>query len=625
MFVPTLLFWLFLLVFFFSIHVNIGAHLLSSKYKRIAIAAFAPFFFTTMSNSSEHTHNSQIQAEREFPDNDVHEFTGPDVEKGIDNSSNSGSADYLDGSVPEGGDEMSRYESHVESSRTLSRRMTGADELLERAATSDEPLPPMGGGRPYPPPLPSREQYTVLFDGPEDPLHPHNYTLATKLIYSGCAAYSALCLTIGSAMFSQTGPQLMEQFHIGTTVSVLTTSLYVCGFATGPILFGPLSELFGRKIVLIPSCLGYTCFSFAVATAKDIQTIMICRFFAGFIGGAPLVVSPAIMADLFLTKARGKAIAIFAMVLFGGPMMAPILSGFTVKNLELGWRWVGYFCGITGSGALVTNILLLAETHHPLILVKKAEELRRRTGNWGIVAPHEEVSLSMKEIVEKNISRPLFMLFTEPILFAVTCYNAFIYGMLYLFLTAIPLVFAGKYHFVQGVSELPYISMLIGILAGGFVMIFFERKYGRAMDNNGGKPVPEERLPPMMIGGFFFAAGLFWLGWSGNYPDKVHWMVPTVAASFVGFGLILIFLPCLNYIIDCYLFLAASALAANTFLRSMFGAAFPLFARQMFQNLGINWALTLLGCLTCLMIPVPFLFYAYGKRMRERSKFAFVL
>ena len=77
-------------------------------------------------------------------------------------------------------------------------------------------------------------------------------------------------------------------------------------------------------------------FSFAVATAKDIQTIMICRFFAGFIGAAPLVVAPAVMADMFNNRYRGTAIAIFSMLLFGGPMLAPILGAFTVKNSALG-------------------------------------------------------------------------------------------------------------------------------------------------------------------------------------------------------------------------------------------------------------------------------------------------
>ncbi len=67
---------------------------------------------------------------------------------------------------------------------------------------------------------------------------------------------------------------------------------------------------------------------------------------------------------------------------------------------------------------------------------------------------------------------------------------------------------------------------------------------------------------------------------------------------------------------------AASALAGNTFLRSLAGAGFPLFATQMFDNLGIEWASTLLGCLAALLIPIPIAFYRWGHLLRARSKFA---
>lgn len=524
--------------------------------------------------------------------------------------------------VPEGGDELSRYESNVEASRTLSRRLTGAESLLSKANDTNEPMPSMGAGRELPPPLGLREPYMVAYDGPDDPTHPHNWASIKKVFTCCCVGISALSVSIGSAMFAEASADIVAIYHVGPTVAALGVSLFVLGFAAGPVIWGPLSELYGRKMVLVPSSLGYVCFSFAVATAKDIQTIMICRFFAGFIGAAPLVVVPAAIADMYGAAKRGQAMAIFAMVLFGGPMLAPIFGGFTVKNDALGWRWTSYFSGLIGSLALISISFFFEETHHPLILVRKAEMLRRRTGNWGIQAPHEELTLSLKEICENNITRPMVMLFTEPILFLITLYNAFIYGLLYLFLTAVPLIFIGKYHFAQGVGELPYLSMFIGVVLGSLCCVFFDRRYARIMVANGGKPVPEERLPAMMIGSVAFAGGLFWLGWAGDYPDKVHWIVPTIGAAPIGFGLIVIFLPSLNYIIDCYLMLAASALSGNAFLRSGFGAAFPLFARQMFVNMEIKWASTLLGCFAIVLIPVPILFYKYGSRIRAKSKYA---
>lgn len=523
------------------------------------------------------------------------------------------------------GDELSRYESSANASRALSRLVTGSDKLIEEANNTDEPLPKMGGGRDYPPPISDKERYIVSFDGPDDPTNPQNWPLMKKVWTSLIVAVSALSISLGSAMFSEATAVVSQLFHVGLTVSTLATSLFVFGFASGPVIWGPLSELYGRRAVMVPSTFGYVCFSFAVATAKDLQTVMLCRFFAGFVGAAPIVVAPASMADMFTAGVRGQAMAVFASVLFGGPMLAPIFGGFTVKNLSLGWRWTSYFSAIVGCLALVLVVFFYEETHHPMVLRNKAEKLRRRTGNWAILAPAEEVSMNIKEIAEKTLIRPIFMLFTEPILFLITIYNSFIYGLLYLLLTAVPLIFQGRYGWSSGVGELPYLSMLIGVLIGGAICIFFEGRYNRVMIANGGKPVPEERLPPIMVGSFLFCGGLFWLGWSGDFGDKVHWIVPTIGAAFVGIGLMTIFLPSINYIIDCYLLFAASALAGNTFLRSIFGGVFPLFARQMFVNMHIKYAATVLGCIAAALIPVPFLFYIYGQKIRGFSKYAFVL
>ncbi|KAK6464676.1 major facilitator superfamily domain-containing protein [Scheffersomyces coipomensis] len=540
-----------------------------------------------------------------------------------DFEANAYSGAKLNDSSEDMGDELSRLESNAQISRTLSRRITGSESFYSDAQKSNEPMPKMGGGRDYPPPLiADRTAYQVQFDGPDDPTHPQNWSSAEKFIICCIACFSAFSIAVGSALFSQAQLDLMEIYHIGWTVASLTTSLFVFGFASGPIIWGPLSELYGRRLPLIISSIGYVCFCFGVATAKDIQTIMLCRFFAGFVGAAPLVVAPAILADIFNTKQRGPAISIFAMALFGGPMIAPILGGYTVRNTSLGWRWTGYFIAIIASASLVLTVFFLKETYHALILSEKAEKLRRRTGNWGIYAPHDEFKLSLKEICEKNLTRPIIMLFTEPILFLVTLYNAFIYGMLYLFLTAIPLIFEGTYLWKPGNAELPYLSMFLGTLVGGLVSIAFEVRFNKIMDKNRGIPVPEERLVSMMAGAVLFVVGIFWLGWSGGFGTKVHWIVPTLGAFPVGMGLILIFLPCLNYIIDCYLIYAASAIAGNTFLRSAFGAAFPLFAKQMFDNMKIKWAATLIGCLSAAMLPVPFLFYKYGARLRKMSKYS---
>jgi len=212
-------------------------------------------------------------------------------------------------------------------------------------------------------------------------------------------------------------------------------------------------------------------------------------------------------------------------------------------------------------------------------------------------------------------------LFTERIVLLLSIYMAFIYGLLYLFLTAYPLVFQGVHGMNLGVGGLPFFGMITGQLMAGTLIFIRQPAYQKKLAANGGVPIPEWRLPEVIAGGICFAAGIFWFGWTGYNPN-VHWIVPTLSGLLIGFGLLSIFLQALNYLVDAYLMFAASAIAANTFLRSLFGAIFPLFARQMFEGMGIQWAATLLGCIAAVLVPVPIWFYLRGAKIREQSAFA---
>jgi len=163
--------------------------------------------------------------------------------------------------------------------------------------------------------------------------------------------------------------------------------------------------------------------------------------------------------------------------------------------------------------------------------------------------------------------------------------------------------------------------MMIGIVLVAGYIIYESKNYNKKLTANGGIPVPEWRLPPAVAGGVLFAIGLLWFGWSG-YKKDIPWIVPALSGLFTGFGLLAIFIQSFNYIIDSYLMFAASAIAANTFLRSIAAAGFPLFARQMFNGMGIQWAGTLLGLFAFLLVPIPVLFYFYGKKLRQKSEFA---
>ncbi|KAF2813334.1 major facilitator superfamily [Mytilinidion resinicola] len=521
---------------------------------------------------------------------------------------------------PDDNTDLERHQTALSRIQTARSQHSATVGASLKSRQSRKPLPEFGGGKPFPPPLPAQEEYVVEFDGVDDPLHAQNWPLKKKLYTAVMLGYTTLTAAFGSSIFSAATRTVAGKFGVSTEVGVLGVSLYVLGFATGPILWAPFSELKGRRLPLVLASFGFAIFSVAVAVAKDLQTVLICRFWSGFFGACPLTCVAAVFSDMFNNRTRGIAITVFSMTVFTGPLLAPFIGGFITMS-HLGWRWTEYIVSIMGFLAFGLNLFFLEETYPPVILVEKAEELRRRTKNWGIHAKQEEIEVDLRELVEKNFSRPLRMLVTEPIVLLLSLYMAFIYGLLYLFLTAYPIVFQRIHGMNLGVGGLPFFGMITGQLLAGLFIVLRQPGYQKKLAANNDVPVPEWRLPEVIIGGAAFAIGLFWFGWTG-YKEDIHWIVPTLSGILTGFGLLSIFLQALNYLVDAYLMFAASAIAANTFLRSLCGCIFPLFATYMFDGMGVEWAATLLGCIAALLVPVPIWFYYRGAKIREKSQFA---
>lgn len=201
----------------------------------------------------------------------------------------------------------------------------------------------------------------------------------------------------------------------------------------------------------------------------------------------------------------------------------------------------------------------------------------------------------------------------------ITIYICLIYGILYLSFYAIPYSFIHERAWKPDKASLPFISIFVGTLVSVPIVVVYSKTYYQRRLTARGKICPEDRLPLMLLGGILLPIGLFWFGWSS--PRSVSWVAPVLACSFIGAGISFVFQSGIAYIIDLYLSSAASALAANTFVRSFVAAGFPLFAPAMYDRLGVAWATSLLGFLCTALIPAPIVFYYYGARVRAMSKY----
>ncbi|KIY03520.1 uncharacterized protein Z520_00211 [Fonsecaea multimorphosa CBS 102226] len=492
--------------------------------------------------------------------------------------------------------------------RTVSRRETILSSIRSRA--------PIGA---FTHPLEHQKttvEDLVDFDGADDLYRPVNWNMKKKVLTTALYGFTTMTATWASSSYSPGTQQVAEQFHIGTEVSTLGTTLFLIGFGIGPLLWAPLSEVYGRKNAVLPPMFVAACFSFGTGAAKDIQTIMITRFFTGFFSSAPVTNTGGVLSDLFPASQRGIAIASYAMAVVIGPVFGPIVGAALVVQPGLRWRWTEYITGIIQLFVLVLDVIFLDESYPPRLLVYKARRLRHQSGNWALHAKFEEWDVSVTELAHKFLVRP-FQLLMTPICALVALYASFCYGILYMQLGAIPIIFGEHRHWKLLPSELPFLAILLGAITGAVINVFNQLVYNRKA---GGKVAPELRLPPMMFGSFLFSSGLFVTGWTSD--PKFPWIAPVIGLYMTGLGFFTIFQAALNYLVDTFQKYAASAVAANTFLRSVFAAAFPLVVTPLYHNVGVPWGTSIFGFFAVALIPVPFVFFVFGKRIRAKSKWS---
>ncbi|EED13459.1 conserved hypothetical protein [Talaromyces stipitatus ATCC 10500] len=458
----------------------------------------------------------------------------------------------------------------------------------------------------------------VDFDGPDDPYRPLNWPMRKKLVTTILYSFTTMGATWASTIYNSGISEIQERFGISSEVALLGMTFYLFGNALGPLCFAPLSEAYGRKIsVLIPY---FMCaiFSFGTAVAKDTQTVLITRFFAGIFASAPLSNVGGVLADIWPPQQRGAALLTYGIAVISGPLVAPIVGGALVVNMEHdGWRWGEYITGILLLVILAADTFFIEESFPPVLLSRKASKLRKLTGNWALHSKHQESDLSFKYWTRTYLLVPLEML-VDPICFLINLYASFVYAIIYLTVPVFPIEFQGVRGWNAVIGSLPFLGVLIGAFFGGLVLMWSQGFYVERMAANNNKPVPEARLLPMMIGSFFFAGGLFIIGWTSD--RSIHWIAFCIGGVCIGLAYFTIFQSAISYLVDTYFMLAASALAANMLMRSVLAGAFPLFAHAMFTNLGIDWACSVLGFIAVAMIPIPFLFYTFGKRLRAWGK-----
>ncbi|KAI0079678.1 MFS general substrate transporter [Panus rudis PR-1116 ss-1] len=428
---------------------------------------------------------------------------------------------------------------------------------------------------------------------------------------------SALCVTCASSVAGFTEGAISQEFHVGKEVSILGISLFVQGLGFGPLLVGPLSELYGRNIVYRVSFGLFWVFSWPVAFGHHIAVFLIFRFLTGFCGAAFLSVAGGSVSDLFANDKVATPMAVFTISPFIGPVVGPLISGFINQNTY--WRWTYRVMIIWISVELVGLLLFVPETYTPVITKWKAQKLRKTTGNPEFYAPIEKQSKSLLRSIKMSCYTPFKLLLLDRMALLLDVWNALLLGILYLTFQAFPVIFMEVHGFSMQATGLTFLGLGVGMLVALATQPLWNRFARNEAHKYGGNPPPEVRLVMGQVGAVLVPLSLYWLAFT-TY-QQVHWIVPIIASVPFGAGVLFCFISTFTYLVIAYRPVAASAMAANTFVRTCFAAAFPLFAGQMYHTLGTVGATALLAGLTTLAAPLPFVFHRIGARLRAKSRF----
>ncbi|EMD59378.1 hypothetical protein GGP41_009245 [Bipolaris sorokiniana] len=461
----------------------------------------------------------------------------------------------------------------------------------------------------------------VTWDGPNDPSNPLNWSNRQKWITTILVSLFTFISPFSSTMVTPALPTIGKEFDIDEGFKrQLVMTIFLLGYAQGPFVLAPLSEIYGRVTVLQYANLIYLLFNTCCGFAQTGPQMLAFRFLSGLGGAAPQALCSGVLADTWSKEERGKGQAIYGILTWLAPCIAPICGAYISTGAS--WRWIFFATSIFTVFVQLTALFFLAETFAPAILAKKAKAIRHDMQDETVVVRTEfETGDRMSRILRKRLVLPFIMMFTHPATQAPSLYRAFLYGVMYLMLSTFPLVFEEAYDMSVGNASLNYLSLCLGFMVGLQISHpLMDGLYARMKSYyNLTDGLPEFRVPPMLIAGILCPIGLFIYGWTAHY--HVHWIVPNIGAAIVAVGLIIGFQCSQAYTTDAYeARYAASAASVGAFMRTMCGFSFPLFAPQMYESMGLGWGNSLLAFLTLgigLVGPVGLWFY--GPKLRKMS------
>ena len=418
----------------------------------------------------------------------------------------------------------------------------------------------------------------VEFDENGDEFNPREWSLRDKAIQVTQIFLLALICPMSSSIFAPAIDEIAETFGSDKQMVLLGQTMFMVGLGTAPLFLAPMSETFGRRPLFV-SCLAiFTVVQIPVALSQNVAMFVVFRTLSGLVGSVGVANGGGSIFDMFETHERAIVLGIYLTGPLLGPTLGPLIGGLIVGAAD--WRWIFWMLFIL-SGVVTTIIyFFLPETNSKIILQQRKQELEKKHPD----TDYEVEGVSDQSILKKvgqNSTRAIRILTTQPIVAIMSLYQAIIFSSLYSLYAQYETIWSNSpYNFSKTEVGLAYLGPATGFAIMAVISVtFIDKIYNALSRRNNNEEHPEFRLPLANVGALFLPISLFWFGWTVD--QGLDWPIPIAATAFFGASQVSVFNPIQTYYIEAYGTMAASALAAGAFLRSIVGGIVPLLVGQM--------------------------------------------
>ncbi|KOC16839.1 MFS multidrug transporter [Aspergillus flavus AF70] len=451
-----------------------------------------------------------------------------------------------------------------------------------------------------------------------------------KWTYLAAVAFVQVSMNFNTSVYPAAVKPLSEAFNISEQHARTGQMAYLVTYSIGCELWAPWSEEFGRWPILQLSMFLINIWQILAALAPNWGSMVVARALGG-ISTAGGSVTLGLIADIYESETQQFPLAFIVLSSCIGTSIGGVIGGPIARFLD--WQWFFWIQLIFGA---VTQVIIffMPESRSTIIMDKEAKRRRKSGEDPNIYGPNElkVPRVSFKE-AGKIWMRPFHMLLREPIVLCLSLLSGFSDALIFTFLESFAIVYEQGW----GFGTLGQAWAVIPINAAYFIAYFsyfpwFMRDEKLRLRHGDAAIPPERRLKWLLFLAPLEPIGLFGFAWTtfaAGDSRNVHWIASMIFSASVGIANYAIYLSSVDYMVASYGVYSASATGGNAFARDLLAGISAMYATPMYSNIGDEWhvqyASTILACLSCLVVIPIYIFYWKGPQIRANSKFAATL